>query len=105
MVGRHSLKFGGGYTRREMDAFFANPTNGNANFWKDPTSSDLDPGSGNSFATLLLGYPSYVRRGLGIPNAQGRQNAYTAFFQDDWRLSDKADREPRRSVGRLQPAV
>lgn len=89
MVSRHSLRFGGMYMRRDMDAFFANPTNGNADFWKDLTGSDLDAGSGNAFATLLLGYPSYVRRGLGIPNAQGRQNAFSSFFQDDWRVTDK----------------
>jgi hypothetical protein len=72
-----------------MDAFFANPTNGNADFFKDVTASDLDSNSGNSFATLLLGYPSQIRRGLGIPNAQGRQNAYQAYAQDDWRVTDR----------------
>ncbi len=89
MMGRHSLRMGFMYMRRAMDAFFANPTNGNADFYKDVTGSDTDPGSGNSFATLLLGYPSYIRRGLGIPNAQGRQNAYSTFFQDDWRVTDR----------------
>ncbi|HYP05098.1 MAG TPA: TonB-dependent receptor, partial [Bryobacteraceae bacterium] len=89
MWGRHSFRVGGGFTRRMMDAFFANPTNGNADFWRETTASDLDRNSGNSFATLLLGYPSYIRRGSGVPNAQGRQNAFHIFVQDDWRMTDK----------------
>ncbi|HYP13201.1 MAG TPA: TonB-dependent receptor, partial [Bryobacteraceae bacterium] len=88
--GRHQIRFGGQYMTRYMDAFFADPTNGNAEFWADPTSSPAtDPGSGNSFATLLLGYPSYVRRGFGIADAQGRQRSGSAFFQDDWRVTGK----------------
>lgn len=89
MWGRHSTRGGFQYMRREMDASFANPTNGEAQFWKDLTSSADDPNSGNAFATMLLGYPSYVRRGYGTPNALGRQNALSAFFQDDWRVTDK----------------
>lgn len=89
MMGRHSIKFGGQYMRRAMDAYFANPTNGEAQFWSDLTAQPGVSGTGNAFASLLLGYPSYVRRGVGIPNAQGRQNAYSAFFQDDWRVTDK----------------
>ncbi len=89
MMGRHSLRMGASYVIRQMDAFFANPTNGSADFYTDPTGSQDVAGSGQSFATLLLGYPSYIRRGLGIPNAQGRQKSVQAFFQDDWRITDK----------------
>ncbi len=89
MIGRHQMRFGFQYMRRAMDAFFANPTNGEAQFWTSLTSSADTPGSGNAYASLLLGYPSYVRRGQGIPNAQGRQNSYSAFYQDDWRVTDK----------------
>jgi len=89
MVGRHSLKGGINYTYRQYEQNASNPTNGNANFWDDLTSSDDDPGSGDSFATMLLGYPSYIRRGKGIPAARGRQNAIETFFQDDWRVTDR----------------
>ena len=65
--GRHSLKMGGGYTWREMDAQYSNPTNGDVQFWQAITGSNDDSGSGNSFATMLLGYPSYIRRGFSIP--------------------------------------
>jgi hypothetical protein len=89
MVGRHQLRIGASFNIRQMDAFFSNPTNGSADFYTDPTGSQDVSGSGHSFATLLLGYPSYIRRGLGIPNAQGRQRNLTTFFQDDWRATDK----------------
>ncbi len=89
MIGRHNLKMGGGYTWRNMDAAYANPTNGDANFWIDPTSSANSAGSGNSFATMLLGYPSYIRRGFTIPQLYARQHYVEGFFQDDWRVTDK----------------
>ncbi|MGH9628119.1 MAG: TonB-dependent receptor domain-containing protein, partial [Bryobacteraceae bacterium] len=89
VMGRHSLKLGGGYTWRNMDAQYSNPTNGNADFWKDPTASADDPDSGNSFATMLLGYPSYIRRGFTIPRLFAKQHYYEAFIQDDWRATDR----------------
>ncbi len=89
VLGRHSMRMGASYVIRQMDAFFSNPTNGSADFYTDPTGSQDLADSGNSYATLLLGYPSYIRRGLGIPNAQGRQHSVQAFFQDDWRVTDK----------------
>lgn len=89
VTGRHALKFGGGYTRRSMDAQYSNPTNGNAQFWTALTSSVNDTGSGNSFASMLLGYPSYIRRGFTIPRLFARQPYFEGFFQDDWRVTDK----------------
>ncbi|HEY3443367.1 MAG TPA: TonB-dependent receptor [Paludibaculum sp.] len=89
MKGRQSIKFGFQYMRRAMDAFFANPTNGTSNFYSSMTNTAADPSAGNSYASLLLGYPSAIQRGVGIPNAQGRQNSYSGFFQDDWRVTDK----------------
>jgi hypothetical protein len=38
---------------------------------------------------MLLGYPSYIRRGFTIPRLYARQPYFDAFFQDDWRVSDK----------------
>lgn len=89
MIGHHSLKFGAGYWLRNMDATFANPTNGYANFYSTLTNSAGDSKSGDAFATLLLGYPSAIQRGKGIPFAQGRQKYVLAYFQDDWRVSSK----------------
>lgn len=89
VFGRHSFKMGGGYTKRAMDAQYSNPTNGNADFWTTVTGSDNEARSGNSFATMLLGYPSYIRRGFTIPRLYARQPYFEAFFQDDWRVTDR----------------
>lgn len=89
ILGRHNLKMGGGFTARSMDAAYSNPTNGDAQFWIDPTSSANTSGSGNSFATMLLGYPSYIRRGFTIPRLYARQPYFEGFFQDDWRVTEK----------------
>ena len=92
VVGRHSFRMGGGFTWRSMDAQYSNPTNGDAQFWTDLTSSANAPAgmaNGNAFATMLLGYPSYIRRGFTIQRLYARQPYYEAFFQDDWRVTDK----------------
>lgn len=89
VLGRHSFKMGGGFTKRAMDAAYSNPTNGNADFYTSVTASDLDSTSGNAFATMLLGYPSYIRRGFTVPRLFARQPYFEGFFQDDWRVTDK----------------
>jgi hypothetical protein len=89
VFGRHSVKIGGGYTWRTMDAQYSNPTNGDATFWQALTASGNDPSSGDSFATMLLGYPSYIRRGFSIPALFAQQPYYEAYIQDDWRATDK----------------
>jgi hypothetical protein len=89
IVGRHNMKMGGGYTWRNMDAAYSNPTNGDATFWVDPTSSANSAGSGNAYATMLLGYPSYIRRGTSIARLFAKQHYFEGFFQDDWRVTDK----------------
>jgi hypothetical protein len=89
MMGRHSFKMGGGFTKRATDAQYSNPTNGDAQFWTEVTGSANDPTGGNAFATMLLGYPSYIRRGFTIPRLYARQNYLEGFFQDDWRVTDR----------------
>lgn len=89
MWGRHSLKMGGGYAYRGMDAQYANPTNGDMNFTVQQTQNPSINTSGNGFASFLLGFPNYVRRGFSVPALFARQHYNEAFFQDDWRVTDK----------------
>ncbi|MBM3812725.1 MAG: carboxypeptidase regulatory-like domain-containing protein [Acidimicrobiia bacterium] len=89
VMGRHSFRMGGTFTRRAMDAQYSNPTNGNTDFWTSLTASDNDARAGHSVATMLLGYPSYLRRGFSIPRLFARQPHFEAFFQDDWRITDR----------------
>ncbi|HYZ87363.1 MAG TPA: TonB-dependent receptor [Bryobacteraceae bacterium] len=87
--GRHALKGGGGFSWRSMDAQYSNPTNGDMTFWTSLTANPTTGVGGNSIASMLLGYPSYIRRGFGIPALFALQPYYEAFVQDDWRVTDK----------------
>jgi carboxypeptidase family protein len=90
-LGSHSLKFGG-EVRVMRDNYIA-PTSsfGNFDFNKGFTQADPfrgDAASGNAFASFLLGYPA----GGFVPiNATFNYQHlyYSAFFQDDWRISRK----------------
>ncbi len=87
--GKHTLKFGGDYSRRHFFTNTANPMNGDANFDTRLTSTAGVANSGHSFATMLLGYPTEIRRGQGNTLTQGRINAPQFFVQDDWRITSR----------------
>ncbi len=87
--GKHSLRFGANYSRRHFFTNTANPMNGDALFNPVLTSNSLTPNSGHSYATMLLGFPTEIRRGQGNTLTQGRINAPQFFIQDDWRVTSK----------------
>ncbi|BDC49055.1 hypothetical protein F183_A13710 [Bryobacterales bacterium F-183] len=87
--GRHSIKFGANYSRRHFFTNTANPMNGDALFDTRLTNSANIANSGHSFATMLLGFPTEIRRGQGNTLTQGRINAPQFFIQDDWRVTSK----------------
>lgn len=87
--GRHSIKFGANYSRRHFYTNTANPMNGDANFDTRLTNSANVANSGHSFATMLLGYPTEIRRGQGNTLTQARINVPQFFVQDDWRVTNK----------------
>lgn len=87
--GRHSIKFGANYSRRNFFTNTANPMNGDANFDTRLTNSADIANSGHSFATMLLGFPTEIRRGQGNTLTQARINAPQFFVQDDWRVTSK----------------
>ena len=85
--GKHSIKYGANYSRRHFFTNTANPMNGDALF--DQRLTNSAGAGGHSFATMLLGYPTEIRRGQGNTLTQGRINAPQFFFQDDWRITNK----------------
>lgn len=89
VMGKHFLKFGVNFSRRHFFTNTSNPMNGNADFDRRLTSLDTDKNSGHSFATMLLGTPTQIRRGQGNTLTQGRQNATNLFIQNDWRATKK----------------
>ena len=88
-VGRHNLKTGLNYTYRIFNTNTSNPMNGDGIFDRRLTSLFSDNNSGHSFATMLLGTPTEIRRSTGNTLTDARVKATQAYIQDDWRISNK----------------
>src|SRR3954452_20604517 len=89
VVGRHSLKFGANYSRRHFSTNTTNPMDGSVNFDPSLTNLQSNPNSGDSFASMLLGLPSAVRRGTGNTVTEAQINVHQYYFQDDWRVNKR----------------
>src|SRR5260221_12709015 len=63
--------------------------NGNADFDRRLTQLSSNPNSGHSFATMLLGWPTEIRRGTGNTTTDGRIHAHQYYAQDDWRVNSR----------------
>lgn len=81
ILGRHSLKIGGQYQRRQFFTNTSNPMNGDAIFQGGVT--------GFPMGDALLGYPGEVRRGEGNTLTDGISHFIIGHIQDDWRVSSK----------------
>lgn len=97
-AGNHSFKFGGEFRALLNDQ--QNPTSSSGRFTfnrgftqADPTRADA--ASGNSVASLLLGYPADSSSTTNPslvpinPHLNYRSNYYGVFVQDDWRITPK----------------
>ncbi|HMJ60488.1 MAG TPA: TonB-dependent receptor, partial [Bryobacteraceae bacterium] len=89
VLGRHSLKFGANYSRRHFSTNTTNPMDGNADFDPSLTNLSSNSNSGDSFASMLLGLPSAIRRGTGNTVTEANINPVSVYAQDDWRVTDK----------------
>jgi hypothetical protein len=78
--GAHSLKFGAGFRRTQVNVFQATVPNGLMIFTPAAPTSD-------AFANLLLGAPQIFFQGLGDFYRGMRNWGATAFVQDEWRAS------------------
>lgn len=87
--GRHSLKTGANITKRIFNTNTSNPMNGNGDFDRRLTSLFSNNNSGHSTATMLLGTPTEIRRSSGNTLTDAHVTASQAYFQDDWRVSNK----------------
>ena len=88
----HTIKAGIDFIQRYLTAFQSTQSRGaftfDSNFTNDP--SGATPGSGNAFASFLLGYPSSTNRQkyLVPPGSPAyRWVEPDAFVQDDWRVN------------------
>jgi len=80
-VGKHSLKFGGAYSKSLVRTEFVFNTAGQYKF--------LGTFTGNPFADFLLGYPSVATALTGNPTLHGIGYRVGAYLQDDWRLTSR----------------
>lgn len=87
--GGHNLKLGGDFRRRQFTVFQGPEPRGeflfDANFTNDPTGTVR--GSGNAFASFLLGYPASTGRRNHLVWPGLRSSEFAAYLQDDWRAS------------------
>ena len=88
-LNKHTLKFGEDFRRRQISEYQTNQGNGRFNF--SPTFTDLPGknGTGDSIASMLLGYPSLVEQDfeLAFPGLRGLENG--AYVADDWHVTEK----------------
>jgi len=76
--GAHSLRFGGDYTRVNLNKLFPQVFNGQLFFGTTPDGV-------TDFQHFLEGSPTGSFGGGGVYNHQYRNNDYGLFFQDDWK--------------------
>ena len=89
VFGSHTLKVGANYSRRHFSTNTTNPMDGNADFDPSLTNLGSNPNSGDSFASMLLGYPAAIRRGTGNTVTEAQINPQSYYAQDDWRVNNK----------------
>lgn len=88
--GAHSVKAGAEllwiqYNRHEVPS-----TLGTFTFVAGYTSrTAANDGTGNVLASMLLGLPQIGNRAVGPSKIEGRQQAFSTYAQDDWRVSDR----------------
>jgi hypothetical protein len=92
--GTHSIRFGTdimNYRISESDTPPGQSPFGRFNFDSNFTNNPLSPGgTGNTIASMLVGYPSTTARDFFLPGtAHVNTNEYNFFIADDWRVAQK----------------
>lgn len=77
VIGTHTLRFGGGFHKNQMDQQLSNVVNGNFVF-NTATETGID------FADFLIGAPAQYVQGAALPG-NGRSHYIGLYGQDSWR--------------------
>jgi len=77
--GAHVFRFGGEYTRVNLDKLFPQVFNGQLFFFNTP-------GGASAFQKFLIGAPDGSFGGGGVFDHQYRTNDFAFFGQDDWKV-------------------
>jgi TonB dependent receptor len=95
--GRHTLKAGGSLILRKRNVYFsdiplglfAHNTNVTSNCAGKPPNCAPDPNTGFSFTSFMLGHPFVFNRSLLESPYTERRPEWSAYVQDDMRVSDR----------------
>ncbi len=90
--GKHTFRFGGEYTRVNLDKLFPQVFNGQLFFVNTagvaPTESEpIGTGGLTDFQKVLSGQVDFSFGGGGVYNHEYRTNNFSFFAQDDWKVS------------------
>ena len=83
--GAHVLRFGGEFTRVNLDKLFPQVFNGQLSFVKGTVFGSSSSQVFSDFQKFLMGAPDFNFGGGGVFNHQYRANDYGFFAQDDWK--------------------
>ena len=99
--GDHSLKWGGETRAYYGEAARFEPINLVFNSALTANSSDSPQvaTTGNQWATFLLGALDNQTSARLVPLQTTNLRGYSAYFQDDWKMGEPADAEPRACAG------
>lgn len=88
--GPHALKAGVEYLRTEYNRNEVPSALGTFTMTSGYTTrTGGNDGTGNALATFMLGQPQQGSRAVGPSTIAGRQWYFSAYAQDDWRVSDR----------------
>lgn len=89
--GNHTFKTGFEFARRHYGQLGNQFPRGNLQFGSRYTADPNDlSGTGDAFAGGLLGLLVEATRAPGTPDVNFRQNSFSAYFEDQWRVTPKA---------------
>jgi carboxypeptidase family protein/TonB-dependent receptor-like protein len=88
--GAHIFRFGGEFTRVNLDKLFPQTFNGQLFFFNSPgapsTATSASIGGLTDFQKVLEGAPDGSFGGGGVYNHRYRTNDFAVFAQDDWKI-------------------
>ncbi len=84
--GRHVFRFGGEFTRVNLNKLFPQVFNGELFFTNTSSNGPLGAIPTTDFQNFLLGAPQFSFGGGGVYNHEYRSNNYAVFAQDDWKI-------------------
>jgi hypothetical protein len=87
--GKHTIKFGGDYIRRQFNFFQSRAQRGGFTFNGQFTSQVGVGNTGSAMGDFLLGYPSASELTVLLSPIGQRQFQGGAYFQDTWKVSRK----------------